>query len=177
MKLEKHLGGHCGITHVDIGALNMLKDLGVKTMYDVGCGPGGMISAAQKIGLDCVGIDGDHTLKYPSNVTVKIHDLTTGQIDVEERDACWSCEFLEHVEEKYLDNIFSVFCKTKTVICTASQTPGGHHHVNLKDRNYWIEEFNKRDFEYNVNLTQLLVEQTTMHHDFVKNTGMVFTKK
>tara|TARA_R110000787_G_scaffold190894_3_gene302338 strand:+ start:399 stop:938 length:540 start_codon:yes stop_codon:yes gene_type:complete len=175
MKLENHLGGHCNVTHIDINAIQLLKDkYNIKTMYDLGCGPGGMVIAAQHAGINCVGIDGDYTLKYPIGVNVILHDFTKGKPDVEPRDACWSCEFLEHVEEKYLDNIFEVFKKCSVVFCTASMAPGGHHHVNLKDCDYWISQFTNRGFTYNKDMTAQLRSKSSMHRDFVRDTGMVF---
>lgn len=177
-KLEAHLGGHCGVTHIDLGVLQMMKkEFNVQTIYDVGCGPGGMIKAARSCGIDSIGIDGDYTLSHPTDMEVVLHDFTKGKLDLTPRDACWSCEFLEHVEEKYLDNIFSVFCKAKYIFCTASNTPGGHHHVNMHDSPYWIDQFEKRGFTFSPKYSNMMRLQSTMPRNFVRQTGMVYIKE
>ena len=39
--LAEHLGGHEGETHLDDGALSyLIEKLGIKSMLDIGCGPG-----------------------------------------------------------------------------------------------------------------------------------------
>ena len=61
--LEEHLGGHAGYTHLDEGALDFVKDiLQVKSMLDIGCGPGGMVELANQKDINAIGIDGDYTL-------------------------------------------------------------------------------------------------------------------
>lgn len=44
MSLPEHLGGHKNRTHLDEGSLDhCIKILQVKSMLDIGCGPGGMV--------------------------------------------------------------------------------------------------------------------------------------
>ena len=53
--LPTHLGGHKGRTHIDVGLLKFARDkLKVKSMLDLGCGPGGQVYEAQKIRFNCV---------------------------------------------------------------------------------------------------------------------------
>ena len=48
-KLPVHLGGHFNRTHVDEGVLLLARSqLGVETLLDVGCGPGGMVMIDRK---------------------------------------------------------------------------------------------------------------------------------
>jgi SAM-dependent methyltransferase len=178
MSNKLHLGGHANITHIDTSALQMMKeDYNVKSLYDLGCGPGGMIAEAQRLGLNSVGIDGDTTLKYPKGIEVITCDFTIDRLDsIEKRDACWSCEFLEHVEEKYMDNYFSVFEKVDVVFCTFSLNPNAHHHVNVKPQMYWEDEFRKRGFDINIEKTLKLRDISSMPRDFVRDTGMVMEK-
>ena len=52
MQQGKHLGGHCGITHLDQGAIDWaIDEFSVKSMLDVGCGPGGMVQLGVRSGL------------------------------------------------------------------------------------------------------------------------------
>lgn len=173
-----HLGGHADMTHIDIGALNMMmSDYDVKTIYDLGCGPGGMILEAKKLGIDSIGIDGDLSLKYNPDMKVIRHDFTKGKLNnLEKRDACWSCEFLEHVEEKYMDNYFSVFNSVNVIFCTFSLNPNAYHHVNVKPQSYWEEQFKIRGFDINSDKTTKLRSISSMKRDFVRETGMVIER-
>ena len=54
------IGSHGGKTWVDEGALDyLIEKYGIKSMVDVGCGPGDMVELAQGRGLEAYGIDGD----------------------------------------------------------------------------------------------------------------------
>lgn len=178
MKLPNHLGGHCGITHVDIAILNYFKDLGFKSYLDIGCGPGGMIDEALAMGFNVQGVDGDFKVDRNNPDKVFIHDYTTGPITFDKPfDLVWSCEFVEHVEEKYLDNFMQTFSLGKTV-CMTFAPPGkfGHHHVNLQTESYWIETFEKYGFKYNNELTTKLRNLSSMKREFFRKYGLVFEK-
>ena len=71
MSLPEHLGGHKNITHLDEGALDhMMRILNVKSMLDIGCGPGGMVKLAKSKGLDAYGIDGDFSVERDNHENV-----------------------------------------------------------------------------------------------------------
>ena len=77
--LEEHLGGHQGKTHTDEGTLNWaIHYLDVKSMLDIGCGPGGMVELANNMGVDAFGVDGDYTLQRYDESKFLIHDFQTG---------------------------------------------------------------------------------------------------
>lgn len=178
MKLPKHLGGHCGITHVDINILSYFKNLGYTTYLDIGCGPGGMIDTALELGYIVQGVDGDFTVERSNPDKVKIHDYTNGPLVLENTyDLVWSCEFVEHVEEKYLDNFMKTFQSGKTV-CMTFAPPGkkGHHHVNLRPEQYWINTFENYGFKYDKDLTVALRKESSMEREFFREYGLVFQK-
>jgi SAM-dependent methyltransferase len=163
------LGGHCNMTNMDKGSLDyIVRNLGIKTMVDVGCGPGGMVTLAKEMGVDAVGIDGD-----PTVISDIRHDFENGPFVIEPKDLAWSVEFLEHIEEQYLDNVFSVFGNCKYVFCTHNPKPGPWH-SNCKPNEYWVKEFTKRGFKYAPLTTQGIKEHSTMVREFVQNTGMFF---
>lgn len=174
--LPEHLGGHAGKTHLFPEVLDFLVNrYNIKTMVDVGCGPAGMVELARSSGLDCIGIDGDWVV--PRNIEVVIHDFTTGPYNIEPRDLAWSVEFLEHVEEQYMDNYFQIFKQCRIVVCTAA-IPGqdGHHHVNCQDEEYWIRKFEERGFLYEKEATE---EMRSLDYkkkkDFIRKTGRIFS--
>lgn len=167
---EKHLGGHNGFSFVDLDILQYLYSSNINSFLDIGCGPGWMTNEAKAIGMHSVGIDGDIRV-YPDI----LHDFITGPLFLDRVfDVGWSVEFLEHVEEKYLDNIFSAFFKCKKIICTAANIgKGGYHHVNCRNLPYWLNEFSKRGFLFDENETKKIKQLTTIEHSISKN-FMVF---
>lgn len=179
MNLPKHLGGHLNKTHVDEGNLNwLIENFKIKSLLDVGCGPGGMVELAHKKGLKSLGVDGDYTLKRFDNNFFVIHDYTTGPLDLNEKyDLCWSVEFVEHVEEKYIDNYMQTIKNAELVVITHAP-PGwpGHHHVNCQTADYWINVFKNYNFKYNSDLTNTLREKSTMKKQFIQRNGLFFSR-
>jgi hypothetical protein len=163
------LGGHFFETHIDRGALGyMIQTLPIKTMVDVGCGPGGMVTVANEMGVHAIGIDGDPMLTPDTR-----HDFENGPLIIEPTDLAWSVEFLEHMEEQYLDNVFSVFDKCKYVFCTHNPKMGPWH-SNCRPNAYWIAEFGKRGFQYDPEVTKEIKDHSTMKREFVQETGTFF---
>lgn len=180
--LPDHLGGHLNKTHNDRGTLLYLKKkYNINSMLDIGCGPGGMVQLAKDRGINAFGIDGDFTLEYPPELSpfILIHDFTQGPAPIDSKfDLGWSVEFLEHVEEQYQDNYMQAFAACDYVVATAAP-PGypGHHHVNCRDQEYWIEVFARYGFEFDENETKQISTQSTMMKPFMQTTGMFFRKK
>ena len=181
-QLEPHLGGHGNKTHLDNGALTWLRErLNVRTYLDIGCGPGGMVQLANEMGIDALGIDGDHTLDRYDTSKFLIHDFTTGPIKLDKRfDLGWSVEFVEHVYEQYITNYITAFQACKVFVMTYAP-PGweGHHHVNLQEEVYWINIMKQYGFTNNIELTKTLRTVSTMNQHkkkkaFVRNRGLVF---
>lgn len=171
-----HLGGHLGITHTDPGSLALLKErLGVRSVLDVGCGPGGMQAVCEGLGLSWTGADGDPACARESVLT---HDFTKGPLVTHPRDLVWSVEFVEHVEERFLPNVLSALMLAAKAICMTHALPGkgGHHHVNCQPPDYWINKLTAAGYELHIPLTQQLRAVSTMRREFMRNTGLVFTK-
>ena len=179
MNLPDHLGGHQGKTHSDVGVLKyFIENFNIKSMLDVGCGPGGQVLQAREMGLHATGIDGDYTVQRPGNDWV-IHDYTLGQSPIDkEVDLVWSCEFVEHVYEEYMPNFLKDFALGK-MVCMTYAPPGfpGHHHVNCQPESYWIDQMDKIGFDFSSELTKNVRQVSTQRKKFVKKRGLVFTKR
>lgn len=90
-------------------------------------------------------------------------------------DLCWCVEFLEHVEEKYMDNYFDTFKKCKYVFCTyAPKGKGGYHHVNTQDEDYWINKFHHFNFSFEKDKSRSIRLSSTINKNFIKNHGLLF---
>lgn len=162
-KLPKHLGGHQNKTHLDEGTLIFLKNnYKIKTMLDIGCGPGGMIELARSYGINAQGIDGDPLVERSDIVknNITIHDYTKGPSPIDKTfDFVWSCEFVEHVYEEYLPNFMEDFAKGKYILMTfAPLGKKGHHHVNCNTQEYWIDVFDKYGFNFQPEITKSIRE-------------------
>ena len=177
-QLPDHLGGHQGKTHSDVGVLNyFIQHHNIKSMLDVGCGPGGQVLTALELGLDAVGIDGDFTVHRPGDHWC-IHDYTTGPSKLEQQfDLVWSCEFVEHVYEQYMPNFLQDFARG-TWICMTYAPPGfpGHHHVNCQTEQYWIDAIEKLGYTFEPEVTKQVRTASTQKKKFVKKRGLVFKK-
>ncbi len=179
-RLGHHLSGHGSKTWIDEGAFKKLIDIiEVKTMIDVGCGPGGMIKYSKKFGIKSIGVDGDNSIIRDLDTDFFLHDYTKGIFEIDFYfDLCWCVEFLEHVEEKYASNYFNTFAKCKYVFCTfAPKGKGGYHHVNLQNEEYWINMFEKYNFKYDKKNTEKIRLSSTIHKNFVRSFGLLFKNK
>lgn len=173
--------------HTDRTTLVYLRDkYGLKSMVDIGCGPGDMVQIANLRGMDAIGVDGDWTLKETwedlgISDNVFLHDFTHGKFTSpkEEYDLAWSVEVLEHVEEQYLENMLDLFGKCKYAIVTAAPPGhGGHHHVNEQPKEYWIEKFASVGLVYDEGVTSTIRgEVSSMRKPFMQRSGMFFRKE
>jgi SAM-dependent methyltransferase len=161
---ESHLGGFLIESDPATFTPNLWKHLcetyKIEKVIDVGCGMGYAIKEFLKYSKKVVGIDGSEYVKNNSSFSdnIVLHDFTKGKYSLDEiYDLCWSSEFLEHVEEKYMDNYFSVFMKAKYCAVTyANKGQSGHHHVNCQDEKYWIEKFKQYGFKFLKDDTEIL---------------------
>lgn len=186
--LPDHLGGGERRCHDDRGALQWaIIKWDLESMIDVGCGQGCVVKDAVVFGLDAMGIDGDpgnlHEDEWryerSNNVPFVLHDYVEGPAPItREFDLVWSVEFLEHVEEQYMNHYMDTFKKGKYVICTFAP-PGkeGQHHVNLQPESYWIKKFDEYGFDFDSKATKELRAASTMKKNFVRERGLVFIQR
>lgn len=146
---------------------------GIRSVLDVGCGDGAALDAFTALGCDVLGIDGI----AQENPLIVPHDFTTGPTGMRDDaafDLVWSCEFVEHVEERYLGNIMDALTRAPLVLMTHA-TPGqpGWHHVNCQPADYWIRRFALAGFDVDVELTD---ETRARAHGYYASTGLAFRR-
>ncbi|MDC3187107.1 class I SAM-dependent methyltransferase [Pelagibacteraceae bacterium] len=176
-RLGHHLSGHGNKTWVDEGSFKKINELiDIKSMVDVGCGPGGMVKYTKDLGIKSIGIDGDNSIIRDIEDDFYLHDYTKGYFNTELTfDLCWCVEFLEHVDSLYADNYFDTFKKCKYVFCTfAPKGKGGYHHVNTQDEAYWKEKFDNFNFKYLEEDTKLIRLSSTITKNFIRDHGLFF---
>lgn len=185
--LPPHLGGHFGNVNKDPITLRYLVErYSIKTMIDVGCGPGGMLDEAEALEVGVIGVDGDPFVAE-ADPRIFCHDYTTGpaalwfgSVGVFERtviyDLVWCTEFVEHIEAQYQENFLRTFDRgTKALFLTAAP-PGfpGWHHVNCQPQEYWIKVLAQRGWQLDEEATQWV--RANGGHVFTQRQGLVFTK-
>lgn len=152
------------------------EKLDVKSVIDVGCGDGVAIDFFASLGCDVQGVDGVFT----QHSAVTIWDYTKGPLTTDRQfDLCWSCEFVEHVEERYVGNFLKTFgCADIVAMTHAVPGQAGHHHVNCRDADYWKRQLASVGFSFDLELTteaREITRQDEASHNYFALTGMVFT--
>lgn len=181
--IGEHLGGHLDKVHMDRGAFMFLKDVvgpemgieKVESFIDVGCATGAMVKLALDRGLQAIGVDGDYEVAK-EHAPILIHDFCESKIDLDWYfDIGWSVEFVEHVEEEYMDNWLTIFERCRMVAITYAP-PGwpGHHHVNCQDQDYWVEKFGSAGLTYDEETTKRMRQASTMRKPFMQHRGLFF---
>ena len=137
----------------------IVNEYNVKSVLDIGCGEGHSTKFFHMLGCDVLGIEGSQQAINNSVTPDRIvkHDYCEGPfIPKQKYDLVWASEFVEHVEEKYINNILKTFSFAKKLILMTFATPGqgGYHHVNEQPASYWIDLLSKMGYQYSKELTK-----------------------
>ena len=158
----------------------IIKELGIKSVIDVGCGEGHSTKYFKEKGCKVLGVEGSQVAIKNSPVKDLLirHDYTKGSFSPDnEYDLVWSCEFVEHVEEKYVHNFLETFKALKYVFMT--HAPLGkeryYHHVNCQPKEYWIKKLSEIGFKFDNELTQKARKKAL--HGYFEKTGLVFKRE
>lgn len=135
-----------------------VTELGVRSVLDVGCGEGHAAGYFRDLGCEVLGVDGSVQAKRDSVIPDQhvIHDFVTGTFTPNRTfDLVWSCEFVEHVEEKYAHNFLDLFSYSTRYLFLTYAPPGqgGWHHVNCQPASYWINKIEPLGFVLEPGLT------------------------
>lgn len=127
----------------------LVEEWGVQSVIDVGCGEGHAVKFFRdELGIRAHGIDG----LRQRDPDITQHDFSKGPLRMIPGgfyDLAWSCEFVEHVEERYIRHFLRVFRECRWVLLTHAD-PGqrGHHHVNCRPADYWVGVLAAAGFRY-----------------------------
>lgn len=156
----------------------LIKRFCVSSMLDLGSGGGYSAQYFHSQGVKVLAVDGMRenclTAHYPT-----IHwDLTQNRVTTRV-DLVHCQEVVEHIEEKFLDNLLtSLTCGRFIVMTNALPGQGGYHHVNEQPTEYWIEHLSR----YNC---QVLLEDSNRVRQlaardgakYLAQTGLVLVNK
>lgn len=155
----------------------LIEDYNIKSVIDVGCGEGHSSKYFADKGIDVLAIDGSKkALDTAVYEPIIIHDYNQAAlIPPMEYDLVWCCEFLEHVDEEFMQNYLETFKYARVLAVThALPNQGGYHHVNEKDDAYWINKIEAIGFKFNKEKTE---EYRAMNEaTYFPISGMIFEK-
>jgi cyclopropane fatty-acyl-phospholipid synthase-like methyltransferase len=147
---------------------------------DIGCGKGRTSIYFYQNGIKNIisidGLESNLTELKKYNINVICHDYTLGKLCHNYvYDIGWCCEVVEHIEEKYTNNIIHSFLNVKKLFLTHA-LPGqkGYHHVHCMPEDYWIDILRSYNFQFNKNETEI---SRKVSHSYFQKTGKVFDNK
>jgi SAM-dependent methyltransferase len=189
MILDGHLGGYVagGDPATWCPALWRwtIQELGIRSVLDVGCGEGHSARFFQDAGCEVLGVEGCGSAIENSAIpdAVVQHDFTRGPFVPPRRfDLAWSCEFLEHVEHRYVPNILAALAHAAKAILVTHAFPGqtdGHHHVNCRPGAYWIQRIEGLGFVCDVKRSRAARTVTLQDYPGINHfarSGLVFIR-
>lgn len=150
----------------------------IKSVVDIGAGCGFATEYFHNKGLDVLGVDGceevQENFKLKDNFRLNDYQDGSALKSFESFDLCWSCEFVEHVEEEYSDNFLNDYTHAKYLAIThATPGQGGYHHVNCQWQEYWIEKLEALGFKFDQAETDRTRELTDPSKHYNKS-GLFF---
>jgi hypothetical protein len=156
----------------------VIERFAITSVLDLGSGIGNAADYFHRKGLRTIAVEGliDNikTAIYPT----VCHDLTKGPV-ITNVDLVYCQEVVEHIEERFLNNLLSTLSCGRVVLMThALPGQGGYHHVNEKPADYWIGHMDQRGYN-------LLTEDTNRIRSiaqqeralYMQSTGLLFHKK
>ncbi len=148
----------------------------ISSALDIGSGCGNASFYMHKKGVRVLAVDGFKESIETSLYPALRHDLTAGPIFTRV-DLVHCQEVVEHIEERFVDNLLDSFTSGKFLLMTYA-VPGqaGHHHVNLQPSEYWIEHLSTRGFRLlaeDVKRIRVLAQRDGAQ--YLAKTGMIFS--
>jgi SAM-dependent methyltransferase len=176
---KQHLGGNFAEGDPATFSANAWKfiidQFNIKTILDVGSGRGHAAKWFTDQGLQVTAIEGLHDNVVNAIVPTIEHDLTISPF-VGKVDFVNCIEVVEHIEEKYIENLMDTLCSGTYVLITHA-VPGqkGWHHVNCQPSEYWISHFKRKNFklleEESSKIRELALSDGGLH---IARNGMIF---
>lgn len=133
-------------------AQSIIAHFDPKTLIDVGCGTGVILTAFRDRGVSVAGLEYSAAALRrcrERSLNVQKFDLEKDTLEAARiYDLALSLEVAEHLPENVADRFVDLLCSLSPVVVCSAARPGqgGVDHVNLQPRSYWIEKFAERGF-------------------------------
>lgn len=174
-----HLGGN--FKEINIATYSppayeyLITNFEINSMLDVGSGIGHAAKWFSNKGVDVTAIEGLEDNVNEAVVPTILIDLTERSF-TKDVDLVYCVEVVEHIEEKYLENLLDTLCCGKYLFMT-NALPGqtGWHHVNCQPTEYWINHLEKRGYKILEEESKILKE-LSRDSKHITETGTLFRR-
>ncbi len=169
-------------------AESIVRFFSPRSVTDVGCGAGSLLSAIKRRGVVCHGLDYSSAalrICRRNGLDVTKFDLRHDVLPKDlKADVVISTEVAEHLPEHCANRFVGILCGiADNVVMTAAEPAityvGDHTHVNEQPKEYWIDKFADNGFKYNEGISTQFRTEWKEHEIkpwFVQHL-MVFQKK
>jgi SAM-dependent methyltransferase len=148
----------------------LIKRFALSSVLDLGSGMGYASQYFHSKGMKVLAVDG-LIQNCQKAVFPTIHlDLTLNKV-TSRVDLVHCQEVVEHIEEKFLDNLLASLACGKFILMTnALPGQGGYHHVNEQTTEYWIEHLKRYNCE-------VLIEDSNRVRRLAKDDGALYLSR
>jgi hypothetical protein len=156
----------------------LIKRFALRSVLDLGSGMGHAAYYFHKAGLQVLAVDGlKENCARSAFPTIHV-DLTQSRVFCNV-DLVHCQEVVEHIEERYLDNLLASMTCGKIIVMThALPGQGGYHHVNEQTTEYWINHLKKHQCEVLMEDTNRI--RVIAQHEqamYLAKTGLILANK
>jgi SAM-dependent methyltransferase len=144
----------------------IVQELAPERLLDVGCGTGALLAALKDMGVRVQGVEYAQAAlelcrKRGLNVLRLDLEQPVGFDALDDCDVSVSMEVAEHLPARFADRLVDLLCRARSAVVFTAAVPGqgGSDHVNEQPREYWIEKFTARGFDYDAARTARWREQ------------------
>jgi SAM-dependent methyltransferase len=142
----------------------------VRSVLDLGSGMGYASQYFHTKGMKVIAVEGLPDNVSRSHYPCIEHDITQTPVNCRV-DLVHCQEVVEHIEERYLDNLLdSLMCGRIIVMTNALPGQGGYHHVNEQPTEYWVRHLQSRG-------CSILVEDSNRVRNIAASEGAVYLAK
>ncbi len=164
-------GGPDGPTHFDEGAFDYLAArFSVRSMVDVGCGPGGMVYYARSRGVKALGVAAVGAARGRPGLVE--HDYARGPLFLGDFDLGWSVDFACRDGGRRLPNCLATFRGCQVVFVTAPGPTAGDGRAESS----WAARFAEAGFALDAGATERVRAESTMESSHTREGGLVFVR-
>lgn len=129
------------------------------SVLDLGCGTGKSLDYFLDAGIDAVGVEGSQLAisKAKSSERILRRDMREPLWLNRRFELVWCFEVLEHLPEKFADQLVQSMTIHSDVVLVSAARPGqgGEGHFNEQPPDYWIKKFAEKSY--------VLLEPETHH--------------
>jgi len=150
----------------------------INSVLDIGSGVGNAADFFFRRGIRTIAVDGLIENVNASLYPAICHDLTISAVAANV-DLVHCQEVVEHIEEKYLDNLLSSLSCGRVILMThALPEQKGFHHVNLQPMEYWVNAVTARGYNLMAEDTDRIREIAQQEGAlYVQSSGLIFHRR